>query len=183
MFHDWFCSGAHQSLKLRAWHTAAIILIAVWTAVASGSFDWSSSPPLLVSSSLWVCGRAYHQGSAGSPDWLAQAESLSAPFSSRMVGLHSASAAHPPETRAKTLLRQLFQQSEKRWRAGGAKQTCSPLNVMTKLTAHPYRGRYMFRVAILSDWGWQHWPLVVWAAQYNAWCSISAPVKQKEKRQ
>lgn len=69
----------------------------------------SSSFALLVSPSPWVCGRAYHLGSAGSPGRLAQAESLSFQRSTWRVGLHSASEANPPKTIHKRLLSQLSQ--------------------------------------------------------------------------
>lgn len=81
--------------------------------MASGSFGWSSSPPLLalVSSSPWACGRACHRGSAGSPDRLARAESLFDPLSPCAGCLHSANAAHPPETGHMRPLSQLFHSS------------------------------------------------------------------------
>lgn len=69
----------------------------------------SSSFALLVSPSQWACGRAYHQGSAGSPGQLAQAESLSFQRSTWRVGLHFASEANPPKTIHKILLSQLSQ--------------------------------------------------------------------------
>lgn len=59
-----------------AGHVASLIRTTVSTeevSGSSGSSSCSSSIALLASASLQVCGRAYHQGTAGSPGQLAQA--------------------------------------------------------------------------------------------------------------